>query len=569
MNINLTLYIYSIISLFIIPFNLFSQVNIQDNVTGVHYRYDSKNNCVITTNPKRSNKKSVQIIPGHNNNTRYTNGSYIRYYFTEPYGVGYYSAESGNGLYSSVGWSLSNERISLFGNLNYTALWDFPTYAVITDYTAISDTGGFIAAGAGNFIYLLNHAQGIPVLSFNVMSFNNGTAGPVQITRNEKFLIGSSVRTDTSMILGFNTPSNVPVWQFKVPAELMAIKLSGNDSLLIVNTYLRFWVLKTYSGELVYSGLINSVSNDGTQSIQGISGDGSIIATINYDGLLKVYSRAGSTYNQLWQYQEPPGIFYNWMASVVISDDGSMIAAGTLDFIADSTVDGKIKLFKTTNGAVPVWVYSGCGDEVSSVSFSKNGRILSAATWGNKYFGSPNLFVFKTTHPDSTPVFLLTSPGSFFSTSVSDDGQTVIASGKAVHARVNGHGGTYYNVFIDTSDAPFGIKNEQNNIPKSYELYQNYPNPFNPMTNLRFEIPSPSPSKRERGPGGEVMDVKLRIYNIQGCSISTLVNGKLYPGTYNIKFNGTNFSSGIYFYRLTATGSTEDYDMTKKMVLLK
>jgi hypothetical protein len=544
-----------IIFAYFFSFNLYAQ-NIPDNFTGVHFRYDSDNNSVISTNPKRSNQKPAHVMTIRHTNNIQTGGSYIRYYFTEPYGVGYYSAESGNGLYSSVGWSLSNERISLFGNLNSTALWDFPTYAVLTDYTDISDTCGFISAGVGNFIYALNRAGGVPVLTFNVQSYNNGTAGFTQITGRGDFLVGSSVRTDSSAILGFNISSNVPVWQFTVPAELMAMKLSGNDSILIANTYSRFWIISTYSGQVIYSGLINPSSNDGSQSVQGISGDGNIIATINYDGFLTVYNRNGNTYNQLWQYQEPPGMFYNWMSSVDISYDGSMIAAGTLDFIADSTFDGKIKLFKTTNGPVSLWAYSGCGDEISSVSFSKNGKILSAATWGNRYIGGPNLFVFKTTNPDSTPVFMLNSPGSFFNTDVSNDGQTVIASGKAVHARINGHGGTFYNVFIDTSDAPFGIKNNNGNIPNSFQLYQNYPNPFNPVTIINYQLP-------------EMAYIKLTVYDISGKDVAVLVNNEQSPGYHKIEFDGSGFPSGIYFYRLSATDGTDGFSLTKKMVLLK
>ncbi|MFI5145502.1 MAG: T9SS type A sorting domain-containing protein, partial [Ignavibacteria bacterium] len=526
--------------------------NIPDNFTGVHFRYDSNNNSFVSTNPKRSNQKSTPVITIHHNNNVQTGGSYIRYYFTEPYGVGYYSAESGNGLYSSVGWSLSNERISLFGNLNSTALWDFPTYAVLTDYTDISDLGGLISAGVGNYIYALNRAGGIPVLTFNVQSYNNGTAGFTQITGRGDFLVGSSVRTDSSAILGFNISSNVPDWHLTIPAELMAMKLSGNDSLLIANTYSRFWVINTYSGQVFYSGLINPSSNDGSQSVQGISGDGSIIATINYDGFLTVYNRNGNTYNQLWQYQEQPGLFYNWMSSVDISYDGSMIAAGTLDFIADSTFDGKIKLFKTTNGAVPVWSYSGCGDQVSSVSFSKNGKILSAATWGNRYIGGPNLFVFKTTHPDSTPVFMLNSPGSFFNTEVSNDGQTVIASGKAVHARINGHGGTFYNVFIDTSDAPFGIRKENETIPNSFELYQNYPNPFNPATMILYQLPKAGVTK-------------FSVFDMLGQEVKVLLNTYQQAGSYNIQFDAKDFPSGIYFYKI----QSGDFSCTKKMTLIK
>jgi photosystem II stability/assembly factor-like uncharacterized protein len=100
---------------------------------------------------------------------------------------------------------------------------------------------------------------------------------------------------------------------------------------------------------------------------------------------------------------------------------------------------------------------------------------------------------------------------------------------------------------------------KQNFIPCLFELYQNYPNPFNPTTIISYTIPaSLNPSK-----GGT--SVVLKIYDVLGREITTLVNEQKSSGTYEVKFNGTGLSSGIYFYRLTAG----DYIQTKKMVVLK
>ena len=109
-----------------------------------------------------------------------------------------------------------------------------------------------------------------------------------------------------------------------------------------------------------------------------------------------------------------------------------------------------------------------------------------------------------------------------------------------------------------------GINPFQNNAPLNYTLYQNFPNPFNPVTKIKFSIPSPSPSKMERGSWGEVM-VSLLIYDLPGREVATLVNEKLSPGTYEIEWDASNFASGIYFYKLIAG----DFVDTKKMVLMK
>jgi photosystem II stability/assembly factor-like uncharacterized protein len=90
------------------------------------------------------------------------------------------------------------------------------------------------------------------------------------------------------------------------------------------------------------------------------------------------------------------------------------------------------------------------------------------------------------------------------------------------------------------------------NTPLRYSLSQNYPNPFNPATNIKFDIPENS-------------FVRLVIYDIEGREVAVPVNESKHPGSYTIKFDGTNLSSGVYFFRLEAG----DYTETKKMVLIK
>ena len=89
-------------------------------------------------------------------------------------------------------------------------------------------------------------------------------------------------------------------------------------------------------------------------------------------------------------------------------------------------------------------------------------------------------------------------------------------------------------------------------IPKEFALQQNYPNPFNPSTSIKFDIPVLS-------------NAKLAIYDITGRELAVLVNQELQPGSYEYKWNASQFASGIYFYRIKA-GS---FIHTKRMVLIK
>jgi hypothetical protein len=106
-----------------------------------------------------------------------------------------------------------------------------------------------------------------------------------------------------------------------------------------------------------------------------------------------------------------------------------------------------------------------------------------------------------------------------------------------------------------------GIHPISKEIPNEFYLSQNYPNPFNPVTKIRFDI-SPLPRGVSEGRGGLV---KLIIFGILGKEIATVVNESLLPGTYEVQWDGTNFPSGVYLYRLSAGNYVE----TKRMVLLK
>jgi len=116
------------------------------------------------------------------------------------------------------------------------------------------------------------------------------------------------------------------------------------------------------------------------------------------------------------------------------------------------------------------------------------------------------------------------------------------------------------------SPLPTGIQPIAGEV-KNYNLYQNYPNPFNPATKIKFEIaPLMSKIPIQSGRGvGEALGVSLKVYNMLGKEITTLVNEQLQPGIYEVTFDGSNLSSGIYFYQLRAG----EFIDTKKFVLLK
>ncbi len=96
--------------------------------------------------------------------------------------------------------------------------------------------------------------------------------------------------------------------------------------------------------------------------------------------------------------------------------------------------------------------------------------------------------------------------------------------------------------------------------PDVFSLEQNYPNPFNPVTTIKYSIPESPLSGGVRGGF-----ISLKIYNILGQETATLVNQNQEAGFYEVKFDGSQYASGVYIYRLEA-GS---YTAVKKMMLLK
>jgi hypothetical protein len=107
-------------------------------------------------------------------------------------------------------------------------------------------------------------------------------------------------------------------------------------------------------------------------------------------------------------------------------------------------------------------------------------------------------------------------------------------------------------IVLKTASLTLGIENEFTETPSKFKLGQNYPNPFNPVTSINYEVPKDS-------------KVKISVYDIKGGEIATLVNENKSAGRYTVSFDGTNLTSGIYFYRIQAG----DFTDTRKMILTK
>ncbi|HUI29684.1 MAG TPA: T9SS type A sorting domain-containing protein [Candidatus Acidoferrales bacterium] len=118
-------------------------------------------------------------------------------------------------------------------------------------------------------------------------------------------------------------------------------------------------------------------------------------------------------------------------------------------------------------------------------------------------------------------------------------------------SRTPGNGFDVYGTMLDI-DKITSVGDMKPDAPSSFTLFQNYPNPFNPSTTISYRIPAMS-------------HVTLKIYDVLGREVATIVDEKKMPGTYEVKFDGSKFASGVYFCRMNAG----NYLATKKLMLLK
>ncbi|MBU0473957.1 MAG: T9SS type A sorting domain-containing protein [Bacteroidetes bacterium] len=137
-------------------------------------------------------------------------------------------------------------------------------------------------------------------------------------------------------------------------------------------------------------------------------------------------------------------------------------------------------------------------------------------------------------------------------------------------------------VYAKISGAEYGAKVSvplQDNLPTKFSLSQNYPNPFNPSTTIKYSIPSiaviasgakqsskiATSSDETWTPRNDNLNITLKIYDILGREVATLVNKEQKAGNYEVQFDASNLTSGIYFYRLQSGSFVE----SRKMILIK
>ena len=246
--------------------------------------------------------------------------------------------------------------------------------------------------------------------------------------------------------------------------------------------------------------------------------------------------------------------------ALVINSSGNIFVA---------TVGGGI--YKSTNGGSN-WIKLDVGYEfIWTLAVTNNDELYAGtygdgvyfsddngANWYKSNFGLPAEYVYSISVDNNNTYISTWSNGVYTSNDGGISWNTVGLAGTEVSSiLLNEETGTLY---AGTSDGRI-LKTEGNvitdvedieELPAEFELAQNYPNPFNPSTTIRFKL-------KEDG------RFTLKIYNIIGQVVTTLLNEDMMAGTHKVTFDATNFASGIYIYQLAG----DNVNLIKKMVLVK
>jgi|WetSurMetagenome_2_1015567.scaffolds.fasta_scaffold49809_2 hypothetical protein len=224
-------------------------------------------------------------------------------------------------------------------------------------------------------------------------------------------------------------------------------------------------------------------------------------------------------------------------------------------FCSSSGALADIYLHKTTNGG-----YSWTNTFLLPIEPS---RILMTLDW----IEGTTTWYFSSSSYQNVPIYKSTNDGvNWIPMEINNNyDQIEHASFIKKNDRVWGYAATVNGKIFQLAGDSVNIVNinkNEHSVPENYSLFQNYPNPFNPTTTIKFSIPSLNPPFNKGGTGGFVT---LKVCNILGKEVAILVNEKLQAGIYEVKFDGTNLPSGVYYYRI----ETESYCETKKMLMIK
>lgn len=391
---------------------------------------------------------------------------------------------------------------------------------VYGDKKVVDNTGGVynvnLSSRNGLSLFLL-----IPEWSDKVYAFNAITGDLV----------------DSSFI-----PTSVP--QFQAPKH--AVQRPGNGKILVsdqtVDVVQLFDTNGTYVNVFAPAGGVNTSILNNIRGV-GFKANRNLLVT-SADGGNKV------------QEFDTAGNLVSTFTSTNINSPFAVLVRSNDVLVTNSSGTADVTRFDLSGTFLNTFI-------TSSLSFAQQNIRLSNGNVATCFFsGSTTSGLLITDSTGATVVNTFQSITGLRGVWRLQNGNFIVSNAAGVH-EMNGTTGAlvrtiyimpnfqYFDIY--NSDLLVGITPVNNgNIVDRYKLSNNYPNPFNPETNIEFQV-------------ADIGHVQLKVYDAIGKEVANLVNQKMNPGTYSVKFNASNLNSGVYFYTLTAGSFRE----TKKMILVK
>jgi len=434
------------------------------------------------------------------------------------------------------------------------------------------DTGQLINPGSGtaNFLLKLNSTGNLAWLKAGTEFPQNGVPTALEIKAPDDFLVGVTNYSTNANIYVFNPAGNLvsTIEQQEVTTisdinedksgNIWAagfvfngqISFNGLDTIAPF-TYNEYVVKYNSSGTAQWVNFIEDITVQDYNIETDISGNaylsGNLFAPTQFGNLTAngpqwVYdyfvTKIDPDGNYLWLNEIPPG---NTLGDATIGNSNFLSCSDNGDTYITGFCRGEINF---GNGVIiqPIDY-----NDIFVISYDQDGIVKWAKAAGG------------TNYDQGCGIITDNNGSCYVSGAVSQN---------AVFDTIS-TAGEYMNLFLAklTFDTPVSVENElTGNAAKDYLLMQNYPNPFNPVTKIKYTIPSVTLSEVEGS------FVTLKVYDILGNEVTTLVNEEKSAGTYEVSFDASNLpagrqglTSGIYFYKLTSKGLSE----TKKMILLR